>query len=87
MNNYLYVNSNISKQNENRNTGFMLSTSQEAQALSSQNNDKFTIVKLLIVYNLCVLFVALLHCCTSALYCIIVRMPEFDTKFLAGILR
>ena len=32
------------------------------------------------------LFVALLHCCTSALYCIIVRMREFDTKFLAGIL-
>ena len=32
------------------------------------------------------LFVALLHCCTSALYCIIVRMREFDAKFLAGIL-
>ena len=32
------------------------------------------------------LFVALLHCCTAALYCIIVRMREFDTKFLAGIL-
>ena len=29
------------------------------------------------------LFVALLHCCTSALYCIIVRMREFDAKFLA----
>ena len=32
------------------------------------------------------LFVAILHCCTSALYCIIVRMRELDTKFLAGIL-
>ena len=31
-------------------------------------------------------FVALLHCCTSALYCIIVQMREFDTKFLAGVL-
>ena len=59
---------------------------QEAQAVSYQNNDKFTIVKLLIVYCICVLFVALLHCFTSALYCIIVRMREFDTKFLAGIL-
>ena len=49
-------------------------------------DDKFTIVKLLIVYYLCVLFVALLHCFTSALYCIIVRMREFDTKFLAGVL-
>ena len=36
--------------------------------------------------GLCVSFVALLHCCTSALYCIIVRMREFDTKFLAGII-